>query len=207
MFIQSFTAKESSDDVKEDAALTSTIQGAVKALMEAGSYPLEASAPEKAPRLKANFSEAERISAKEEYVRELDRFYANHSALKYQLKQTQEAIWSSVDEPIDVVTDCGFFDFRIDSKKMSSQTAEIKATFTVWEKRIKENEQGAFEVFFPVNKDTAVYELQLEDGVWKVLREEVKTHLMEGDQAKEQQFDTLGDAVSYADSTTPSNVF
>lgn len=37
MFIQSFTAKESSDDVKEDAALTSTIQGAVKALMEAGS--------------------------------------------------------------------------------------------------------------------------------------------------------------------------
>lgn len=90
---------------------------------------------------------------------------------------------------------------------MSSQTAEIKATFTVWKKRIKENEQGAFEVFFPVNKDTAVYELQLEDGVWKVLREEVKTHLMDGDQAKEQQFDTLGDAVSYADSTTPSNVF
>lgn len=58
-----------------------------------------------------------------------------------------------------------------------------------------------------VKEDAAVYELQLEDGVWKVLREEVKTHLMEGDQAKEQQFDTLGDAVSYADSTTPSNVF
>ncbi|MCI8331322.1 MAG: hypothetical protein HFE78_00630 [Clostridiales bacterium] len=200
---QSFVTRDANAEKKEEGVIKEILTEASILERSANQYKMTNGTMRKA----APTGEEQKEAAGQ-YIADLEKVYsAEASIVQNEKKKLENEIVQGEAERFSAVIDNGVFDVSIQSKKIEEQTAVVEATLLTWQKYIVQRENGAYRVLFPVNRDKVEVKLVKEGDDWKVASYDILHKDVEGDYDQEESFDSLEEAIAYADKTTPNNVF
>lgn len=156
-----------------------------------------------------DLTDAEKSEIKSQHMAAMNEVLTENSYLKNTYGNVLARKLSAENAPVSVSPQVGLFSSDIISKSYDGENSVTVVVETVrWEKYINQSASDSeYSVVFPVNKDTSEFVFKKENGVWKIDAYEIKTKLMEGDYALTRNFETYKQALDYAKSVMPENVY
>ena len=103
--------------------------------------------------------------------------------------------------------DKGIFDIHPVSKVVKDNIALFSVSYIIWEKFIDQIDENLFEVTFNVNRNINKYKLIKENDTWKIDDFEIENKELDSDADLSKEFKTYDEAIEYASSVMPRNVF